>query len=147
MTTQQTTNKTKVEEPVVLKGKHTSVVSRRKTAVARLRIYKKGTGIFIVNGRKLSDYFSQDKINTIKQPLKLTGNLKAFNFSIVVKGGGGVGQAEAIRHGIAKALVEMDETIKPVIKPKGWLTRDSRKKERKKPGLRRARRSPQWSKR
>lgn len=150
MTSQQQTNpenKPKADEPVSLKGKYLSVVSRRKTAIARLRVYKKGSGIFIVNDRKISQYFTAEKANVVKQPLKLTGNLKTFNFSVSVKGGGPTGQAEAIRHGITKALVEMDETIKPSVKPKGWLTRDARKKERKKPGLRKARRAPQWAKR
>src|SRR3989339_249120 len=150
MTTPQQSNpenKPKTDEPVSLKGKYLSVVSRRKTAIARLRVYKKGSGIFMVNDRKLSQYFSADKASIVKQPLKLTSNLKTFNFSVSVKGGGPTGQAEAIRHGIPKALVAMGETVKLSVKPKGWLTRDSRRKERKKPGLRRARRAPQWAKR
>jgi small subunit ribosomal protein S9 len=79
--------------------------------------------------------------------LKATSHLKDLDVSIVAKGSGKNGQAEAVRHGIARALCEYDKELRPVLKAKGWLTRDDRKKERKKPGLKKARRAPQWSKR
>lgn len=137
----------KSDELVKLKGKYTSMIGRRKSATARVRLYKKGNGAIMVNGLKLSDYFPMDKINIIKSPLKLIGKLRDFNISVVVSGGGKKGQADAIRHGISRALIDDDKELRLVLKLKGWLTRDARKKERKKPGLKRARKSPQWSKR
>lgn len=142
-----TTQENKTEELVKLKGRFLETVGRRKTAIARVRLFKKGAGVIMVNEGRLSDYFSQNYASIIKQPLKLTSHLRDLNFSVLVKGGGKKGQAEAVRHGIARSLVEMDEALKVVIKTKGWLTRDSRKKERKKPGLKKARRAPQWAKR
>jgi len=135
------------DEPPRFKGRYISRVGRRKSAVARVRLYKKGSGVIQVNGKKLSEYFESDKASVVRHPLKLTSLQKDFNFSVVVKGGGSNGQAEAIRHGIARALVEYDEGLKPSLKAKGWLSRDDRTKERKKPGLKKARRRPQWSKR
>jgi small subunit ribosomal protein S9 len=79
--------------------------------------------------------------------LKLSGHLRDLNISIIIKGGGKRGQAEAVRHGLVRALIAFDENIKPSLKAKGWLARDARRKERKKPGLKKARRAPQWSKR
>ncbi len=144
--TKEATNKTK-DEIVKLKGKYFSTIGRRKTSTARVRIYKKGTGAMIINNMKAEDYFSADGLKIVKQPLKLTGNLKDFTISAICAGGGKRGQAEAVRHGISRALVNMDEEVKPALKAKGWMTRDARKKERKKPGLKKARRAPQWSKR
>lgn len=135
------------EEAVSFKGKYISTIGRRKSSVARIRMFKKGVGEIMVNDMKISKYFDADIVSLIKQPLKLTSHLKDINITIIVTGGGKKGQAEAIRHGIARALVELDENLKPVIKPKDWLTRDARVKERKKPGLKKARRAPQWSKR
>lgn len=131
----------------IFKGKYIKSIGRRKTAVAQVRLYKNGKGNIIVNEKKVNKYFSNDKIIIINQSLKSTGNLRSFDFSILVKGGGAKSQAEAIRHGISKLLVLIDENLKSVLKSKGWLTRDSRKKERKKPGLKKARKAPQWSKR
>ena len=136
---------TEVKNP--FKGRYISTIGRRKTSLARIRIYKKGSGIIIVNDKKISEYLPEDKIITVKQPLKLTGNLKDLNISVVVKGGGTKSQAEAIRHGITRGLVEIDEKLKDSLKAKGWLKRDARRKERKKPGLKKARKAPQWSKR
>lgn len=130
-----------------LKGRYIEAIGRRKRSVARVRLYKKGKGIILVNDHRLNRYFSDDKVTTVKQPLKLTGVLKDLDFSIVVKGGGSQGQAEAVRHGISRALVKINEEYKPALKAKGWISRDARRKERKKPGLRKARRAPQWSKR
>lgn len=135
------------EEAPKFKGKYTTSTGRRKSSIARVRLFKKGSGIISVNDKKISKYFSSDKIIVVKQPLRQSGLLKDFNFSVVVKGGGTNGQAEAIRHGIARALVEYDENLKPAFKAKGWISRDDRTKERKKPGLKKARRRPQWSKR
>lgn len=141
------TSKTKTEEVVKMKGKYISSIGRRKSAVARIRIYKKGTGVIIVNDKKINTFFDVNNVAIVKQPMKLSGHLRDLNVSIVVKGGGSKGQAEAARYGIVKALIKMDEELKQPMKAKGWLTRDARVKERKKPGLKKARRAPQWSKR
>ena len=136
-----------VEAPINTKGKYIATIGRRKTSVARVRLYKKGSGVFLINDSAMNEYFTPEDIVTLKGPLRLTGFIKDYDFTIVVKGGGKKGQADAIRHGIARALVEIDEDLKPVLKTKGWLASDARKKERKKPGLKKARKSPQWSKR
>jgi small subunit ribosomal protein S9 len=135
------------DEPVKLKGKYFSAIGRRKTASARVRIYKKGSGAIIVNDQKADDYFTPDGMKLVRTPLKLAGNLSEYTVSAIASGGGKVGQAEAIRLGITRALVEMDAELKPAMKAKGLMTRDDRRKERKKPGLKKARRAPQWSKR
>lgn len=122
-------------------------VGRRKTAVAQVRLYSQGEGNIVVNGVKLNDYLDEDRVTIAKQPLKATSHLKDMDVSIVTKGSGLNGQAEAIRHGITWALIKYDKELKLTLKAKGWLTRDDRKKERKKPGLKKARRAPQWSKR
>ncbi len=129
------------------KGKYISAIGRRKTAIAQVRLYKKGEGIIVVNDQEFDKYFPEVYTKIVIQPIKLTGHLKDLNFSIKVSGGGKKSQAEAIRHGISRALVEMDKELKPSLKAKGWLTRDARRKERKKPGLKKARKAPQWSKR
>ncbi len=146
-TTKETTIKKVKDEPVKLKGKYFSAIGRRKTSIARVRLYKKGSGAMLVNDMKAEDYFTKDAMKVVKQPLKLTGNLKEFTLSVICRGGGKNGQAAAIRHGISRALVDMDEELKPGLRAKGWMTRDARRKERKKPGLKKARRAPQWSKR
>lgn len=137
----------KKEEKIILKGKYINFIGKRKTATARIRLYKKGKGLILINGVKTREYFTTDQNSMLKQPLKLTGNLRDLNFSIIAKGGSKNSQAEAIRHGISLALVSLDKDLKPSLKVKGWLTRDARKKERKKPGLKKARKAPQWSKR
>ena len=130
------------------KGKYFSAIGRRKTAVAQVRLYKNGKGIIIINGKNFSEYFSETKhYEAIPQPLKLTGLEKKVDCSILIKGGGKEGQAEAARHGMARVLLDIDKELKPVLKKEGLLTRDPRKKERKKPGLKKARRAGQWSKR
>ena len=136
-----------IKEQTILKGKYINVIGKRKTSIARIRLYKEGKGIIIVNNKKINEYFGHNIVNIIRQPIKLTGHLRDIDFSITVKGGGKSGQAEAIRHGISKGIIKIDEESRPLIKAKGWLTRDARKKERKKPGLKKARRAPQWSKR
>ena len=143
----ESNNKNKPKEPLKFKGTYIKAIGKRKTAVAQIRLYSRGNGMIVINNQGVNEYFPLDKIFIVKQPLKFTKNLKELNFSILVKGGGKKSQAEAIRHGITKALVEFDKKLRPVLKAKGWLTRDARKKERKKPGLKKARRAPQWSKR
>lgn len=128
-------------------GKFINSLGKRKTATAQVRLYQKGKGIIFVNGLKLNEYFSSNLVVVINQSLKLTTHIKDLNFSILVKGGGKHAQAQAILHGISRALIAMDPELRPKLKAKGWLTRDARKKERKKPGLNKARRAPQWSKR
>lgn len=121
---------------------------KRKTSVACVRLYKDGKGAITINERSFENYFpvftDQDKILS---PLKTTNNLKSFDISVKVHGGGIHSQAEAVRHGIAKALLELNAEHRSALKPLGFLTRDSRIKERKKYGLKRARRAPQWQKR
>lgn len=144
---QTTETKAKVAEPVKFKGKYIAATGRRKTSVARVRLYKKGNGVMIVNDHKVGEYFSTDCASVAKQSLKLAGLAKDVDCSVVVKGGGKNGQAEAIRHGLTRALIELNDELKPSMKAKGFTTRDARVKERKKPGLKRARKAPQWSKR
>jgi small subunit ribosomal protein S9 len=120
---------------------------RRKTSVARVRLVP-GEGILVINGRSPSEYFGRRDLETVvTQPLRITDNLGRFVASIKVEGGGVSGQAGAICHGIARALVVADEELRPVLKKAGLLTRDPREKERKKYGLKRARKAPQYTKR
>ena len=120
---------------------------RRKTSVARVRLYN-GTGVITVNGREINDYFGLDTLKYIvNQPLELTNTTGKFDVVINVQGGGIAGQAGAIRHGISRALLPYDENLRPELKKAGFLTRDPRMKERKKYGLKAARRAPQFSKR
>ena len=122
-------------------------VGRRKTSTARVFL-EKGTGSIIVNKKKLEDYFGREVAQmVVKQPLETVEMLDGFNIKATVAGGGSVGQAGAIRLGIARALVQYDEDLKPALKKEGFLTRDSRKVERKKVGLVKARKSKQFSKR
>jgi len=123
-------------------------VGRRKTAVARVRLYKGGEGKVEVNGKDYTAYFPTTTLQQlIVSPLEAVGMLKDFNFTIKTAGGGVKGQAEACRHGIARALLVFEKTLRPSLKPLGFLKRDPRRKERKKPGLKKARRAPQWAKR
>jgi len=120
---------------------------RRKSSVARVRLVP-GEGNIIINGRSLDDYFGLETLKVItKQPLVLTGTENKFDVYVNVVGGGFTGQAGAIRHGIARALLKADEELRSVLKKAGFLTRDPRMKERKKYGLKKARRAPQFSKR
>ena len=120
---------------------------RRKTAIARVRLAH-GVGKVIVNGEEFKDYFPSEAIRSyIEQPLKLTDTLKRYDIIATLDGGGESGQAGALRHGISRALIESDIALRPALKRAGFLTRDSRKKERKKYGLRGARARFQYSKR
>ena len=120
---------------------------RRKSSVARVRLYQ-GTGKITINDRDIDDYFGLETLKLIvRQPLALTDTAEKFDIVCSVGGGGVTGQAGAIRHGIARALLQYDENLRPELKKAGFLTRDPRMKERKKYGLKGARRAPQFSKR
>ncbi len=120
---------------------------RRKSSVARVRLYN-GTGKIVINDREIDDYFGLETLKLIvRQPLNLTGTLDKFDIVCRVAGGGVTGQAGAIRHGISRALLQFDGELRSTLKKAGLLTRDPRMKERKKYGLKGARRAPQFSKR
>lgn len=120
---------------------------RRKHSVARVRMYP-GTGKITINGRDIDEYFGLETLKLIvRQPMEITNTLGRFDIVCTVAGGGVSGQAGAIRHGIARALLHADIEYRPVLKKAGFLTRDPRMKERKKYGLKAARRAPQFSKR
>jgi small subunit ribosomal protein S9 len=123
-------------------------VGRRKEATARARLYVQGSGRVLVNDKPVEEYFGReiDRV-TVYAPLKLTGTESRFNVSIKVKGGGVAGQAAAARMAIARALLEADPEYRPTLKAAGYLSRDAREKERKKPGLKRARKRPTYTKR
>ncbi len=121
---------------------------RRKSSVARVRVYANGTGKITINNRDIDDYFGLDTLKLIvRQPMELTGTSGKFDIICTVAGGGVTGQAGAIRHGLARALLQYDAELRGTLKKAGFLTRDPRMKERKKYGLKGARRAPQFSKR
>jgi len=122
-------------------------VGRRKTAMARVRIWE-GAADFLVNDQKLDDYFKvQALIKKVSSPLEEFKLSSKFKVMVIVRGGGPSGQAEAVRHGLARAIVKYNPDFQKQMRDLGFLTRDSRRKERKKPGLKRARKAPQFSKR
>lgn len=121
---------------------------KRKTSIAKVRLHEKGTGTITVNKKPALQYFLVPLyVEKLTSPLKLTNQLKSFDITAEVIGGGSNSQAEALRHGIAQALLLFDNSFRLILKKAGYLTRDSRIKERKKAGLKRARRAPQWQKR
>ncbi len=121
---------------------------RRKSSVARVRVYANGTGKITINDRDIDDYFGLDTLKLIvRQPLALTSTEGKFDIVCTVAGGGVTGQAGAIRHGLSRALLQYDAELRTALKKAGFLTRDPRMKERKKYGLKGARRAPQFSKR
>ena len=121
---------------------------RRKSSVARVHLIPGGTGVITINGRSIDDYFGLETLKLIvRQPLVTTGTVDKVDIEATVSGGGVTGQAGAIRHGVARALLLVDESYRPMLKAAGFLTRDPRMKERKKYGLKAARRAPQFSKR
>lgn len=136
-----------VEEQVI-EGEHYYYgTGRRKRAVARVRLYP-GTGTIVINGRPIEEVFTRLVYQiTVRQPLLLTETLDKFNVQVKINGGGTTGWAEAIAHGVARALLVADEQYKPTLRKAGLLTRDARVKERKKYGLKRARKAPQYTKR
>ncbi len=128
-------------------SEYVEAVGRRKTASARVRLYP-GSGEIIVNDQPVDEYFgrSLDQM-ALRAPLVLTGTEASFNISVHVTGGGDSGQAMAVRHGLTRALMVTDPNLRPALKAAGFVTRDPRAKERKKPGLKRARKAPQYTKR
>ena len=121
---------------------------RRKSSVARVHLIPNGTGAITINGRDIDDYFGLDTLKLIvRQPLVATNTLGKVDIEATVSGGGVSGQAGAVRHGIARALLQLNPEYRPALKAAGFLTRDPRMKERKKYGLKAARRAPQFSKR
>ena len=121
---------------------------RRKSSVARVHLFPNGTGAVTINGRDIDDYFALETLKLlVRQPFEVSGTMGKFDVEATVTGGGVTGQAGAIRHGIARALLKLDENYRHDLKVAGYLTRDPRMKERKKYGLKAARRAPQFSKR
>ena len=120
---------------------------RRKSAVAQVRLYP-GEGTIVINDKSAEEYFPLESFRMrAEEPLKVTGTEGSFSVSVKVGGGGKSGQADAVRHGIARALLVSDPELRPILRKGGFLTRDPRVKERKKPGLKRARKAPQYTKR
>ena len=129
-------------------GKYYHSTGKRKRSVAVARLYENGNGNITINGKTVVEFVnSKDLVEVITAPLRLIGSLKAYDISVVVAGGGFRGQVDAVKHAISRALTEADAHVRTSLKKGGFLTRDSRIKERKKFGLKRARKSPQWSKR
>jgi small subunit ribosomal protein S9 len=123
-------------------------VGRRKSASARVRVFPAGSGEIVINDRAADEYFCRPADRyTLMEPLRATAMESRFDISVKVQGGGIAGQAGAVRLGIARALVELDPDLRPILRKGGYLTRDARVKERKKPGLKRARKAPQYTKR
>ena len=130
------------------KKKYFYGTGRRKSSVARVRVYENGTGNITINGRDIDNYFGLDTLKmVVRQPLVTTDLLGKVDVVVTVCGGGVTGQAGAIRHGISRALLLVNGEFRPTLKAAGFLTRDPRMKERKKYGLKAARRAPQFSKR
>ncbi|MRD56686.1 30S ribosomal protein S9 [Betaproteobacteria bacterium LSUCC0115] len=128
-------------------GEYNYGTGRRKSSVARVFI-KTGSGKFVVNGKPLDQYFARETGRmVVRQPLELTNNLERFDIMVNVHGGGETGQAGAVRHGLTRALIDFDDTLKPVLSKAGLVTRDAREVERKKVGLHKARKRKQFSKR
>ena len=128
-------------------GNYNYGTGRRKSAVARVFL-KSGSGKIVVNGKPANEYFSRETgLMVIRQPLELTNNLETFDIMVNVHGGGESGQSGAVRHGITRALIDYDATLKSELSNAGFVTRDAREVERKKVGLRKARRAKQFSKR
>lgn len=130
------------------KGQYYYAVGRRKSAVARVRLYP-GEGNMTVNGKPAREYFGGRELNytIMSEPFRATGTTERFDVVVTVVGGGTSGQVGAIRHGISRALTSADADLRPALKTEGLLTRDPREKERKKVGLKRARKAPQYTKR
>ena len=130
-----------------IQGRYFEGIGRRKTSVARVRLYP-GEGDFVVNDKPMNVYFTRPvDLYNVQAPLNVAGLRDKYMISVHVNGGGPTGQAEAVRHGMARALVKIDEALQPLLRKNGFLTRDARIKERKKPGLKRARKAKQYTKR
>lgn len=136
------------KEPKKKAPKYWEAVGRRKTATARVRIFKEGDKKILVNDKDCQAYFSLSELSQAAiSPLKKLDLFNKLGVSARIKGGGVTSQAEAMRHGLSRALLKYNEKYRPKLRRMGYLTRDPRMRERKKPGLKRARRAPQWSKR
>ena len=123
-------------------------VGRRKSSTARVRLYPGGSGSLIVNDRPGEEYFPREgDLSRVIEPLRLTGYANSMDVTVKVLGGGQTGQSDAVRHGVARALLQFNPDLRPPLRTHGMLTRDSREKERKKPGLKRARKAPTYTKR
>lgn len=148
MPKKETTTSTAVSSAKKKSVQYFFAAGKRKTSVARVRLYINGKGDITVNDKPAEEYFTMfTNMGVVKHPLKLTGLTNKFDISVKVLGGGVSSQAEAVRHGISRALLDFDSSLRATLKKAGLLTRDARIKERKKPGLKRARRAPQFSKR
>jgi small subunit ribosomal protein S9 len=131
-----------------MSGQYYEGIGRRKTSTARVRLHTDGTGAITVNDKPVEQYFGrQTDAQNVAAPLRLAGVDKRFDVTVKVNGGGDTGQADAAAMGVARALLEADPELKPMLRKAGYLTRDARAKERKKPGLKRARKAPQYTKR
>jgi small subunit ribosomal protein S9 len=138
----------KVANDIKVSGKYFYAVGRRKSASATVRVYEKGSGKIYINGLTLEEYFPRFELQQIiTDVLGSVGHADSHDITVHVDGGGKKGQADSIKLGVARALTVMDAELRDTLKKSGFLRRDPRKKERKKPGLKRARRAPQWSKR
>ena len=143
-----TKEKTKPKAKAKKIEKYYQSVGRRKTSTSIVRLYENKEGGVVVNGKKMEEYFPEFSLQKkVKEPLEELNLAGKFSVSAKVLGGGVKSQAEAVRHGIARSLVLFDEKLRKQLKSTGYLTRDPRMRERKKPGLKRARRAPQWRKR
>ncbi len=134
---------------MAMEGRYEEGIGRRKEATARVRLFEStGDSVFVVNNKPLEQYFTRDvDVRAIMTPLKVTNFENKFDISVKVMGGGVTGQADAVKLGIARALLKIDPELRPTLRQHGLLTRDARVKERKKPGLKRARKAPQYTKR
>jgi small subunit ribosomal protein S9 len=131
-----------------MSGQYYEGIGRRKTSTARVRLHSGGTGAITVNDKPVSEYFGrQTDAQNVAAPLRLAGAEQRFDVTVKVSGGGDTGQADAVAMGVARALLVSDPELKPMLRKAGYLTRDARAKERKKPGLKRARKAPQYTKR
>jgi small subunit ribosomal protein S9 len=140
--------KDKTAKPADKKNEYLYAVGKRKTAIAQVRVYKKGSGKITVNEKDFKKVYPKDTFQeVILRPLELVGQNEKLDVTVKVYGGGVTGQTEAIRHGISRALIQLNPNFRKPLKKAGFLCRDDRMKERKKPGLKKARRAPQWSKR
>jgi len=128
-------------------GRYFYADGKRKSAIARVRLYENGKGGIVINNKPIDEYFFGMHVSKVKAPLKIANALNLFDIIVKVIGGGVSSQADAVRHGISKALLEYDPELRAQLKKAGLLTRDSRVKERKKPGLKRARKAPTYTKR
>lgn len=150
MTTKKTIKKGEKQEAQEVDLKYFYAIGRRKTSVARVKLFsvESGQNSVLVNDKKISEYFPLTRlVDEAMAPLGMAGEGEKFKVLVKVSGGGTNAQTDAVKLGIARSLVLFDETLKKSLKSKGYLTRDSREVERKKPGLKKARRAPQWAKR